>query len=73
MKKILVICAFATFLFSCKKDYTCTCVTTVNGFGNTPENFTYTNVSRSTAKTNCLSSTGTSGPAYTERRECTLE
>jgi hypothetical protein len=61
MKKLLFMAVVAvSSLASCKKDYTCTCNTTVNGVADpNPSVTTIVGVSKSTAKANCASYTTT--------------
>jgi hypothetical protein len=69
---IIAVCSFA----SCKKDYTCTCTSTVNGTSSgTADITTFNGVSKSAARANCqsTSSTGTyAGTAYTQVTTCKL-
>jgi hypothetical protein len=64
MKKVLFIAIVAVAsLASCKKDYTCTCTTTVTNSAGTatgdPQVTEYPKAKKGAARANCLSSTGT--------------
>lgn len=69
MKKLIYIPAalLALGLFSCKKDYVCTCTSTGS---TTADVYTIVEVSKSAAKANCVSkSTTISGATYVETCE----
>jgi hypothetical protein len=75
MKKIILfIAVISAFSFaSCKKDRTCTCVSS-NGTTTNPERvFTLTKVTKSQGRANCLSSTETNNNGSTTTTTCTLK
>ena len=74
MKKLLFVVASFSFAFvSCKKDYSCTCTTTLNGIQGAPVIYNYNNVSKTTAKAKCYeNSKTTSGPAFNKTTNCTF-
>jgi hypothetical protein len=76
MKKILLFAAvISAFSFaSCKKDHTCTCVTTGNypGATSSTDVTTYTKSKKADARANCLS-TSTVYMGYTTTQTCTLK
>ncbi len=68
MKKTIIFGALLVFAFSaCKKDRTCTCTT-----GNSRQVITYTKVSKSQAKANCISTSRTYG-TVTSETTCNLD
>jgi len=74
MKKLYIILFISLIgLASCKKDYSCTCVTTVNGTPEAPVTYSYENVTKSTAHTKCFeNATTTSGYSFNKTTECTF-
>ena len=76
MKKLLFIGVVAVAsLASCKKDYTCTCISTTNGVAGTANVTTLVGVSKGAARANCLDATSTdtyAGTTYTTTTDCTL-
>lgn len=74
MKKVLFIAVLAVVSFaSCKKDYTCTCVTTSSAAGSSASTDveTLNGVSKSAARANCMDATMVNnGVTYTQ--DCTL-
>ena len=75
MKKIILFAAFAlvgsTFT-SCKKDYTCTCVTKVTGYPDQTTTLTIKDVSKSDAKKSCDASASSTSGGTTGSITCSL-
>lgn len=76
MKKLLFIAVVAVAsLASCKKDYTCTCITTANGTASPADVTTIYGVSKSAAKANCVDDSRTytsGGSSVVAVTDCTL-